>query len=98
MAKRRILKRNIGYVAGDLFTEALVCKMLIPGVEKERADAVMSRILDMQDEYVRRANCPDGKDNKTLVKEYYRKLMVDLQTEVDAIASEIGELSKGKEA
>lgn len=98
MAKRRILKKNIGYVAGDLFTEVLICKMFIPGVEKKRAEAVMSRILDMQDEYVRRANCPDGKENKTLVKEYYRKLMVDLQTEVDAIASEIGELSKGKEA
>ena len=34
--------------------------------------------------------------NKTLVKEYYRKLRVDLQTEVDAIANEIGELSKEK--
>ena len=39
---------------------------------------------------------PDAKDNKTLVKEYYRKLRVDLQTEVDAIANEIGELSKRK--
>lgn len=98
MAKRRILKKDISYAAGDLFTEALVCKLYIPGVEKERAEAVMSRILDMQDEFIRRASRPDGKENGTLVKEYYRKLMVDLQTEVDAIAVEINELSKGKEA
>ena len=27
MAKRRILKKEISYVAGELFTEALVCKL-----------------------------------------------------------------------
>lgn len=96
MAKRRNLKKDIGYVAGDLFAEALFCKLYIPGVEKEKADILLSRILDMQDDFIRRANRPDGKDNKTLVKEYYRKLWLDLQTEVDAIATQIGELSGGK--
>lgn len=96
MAKRRILKRDISYVAGDLFTEVLICKLYIPGVEQAKAEAVMSRIFDMQEEYIRRASCPDGKDNPVLVREYYNKLRVDLQTEVDAIATEIGELSKVK--
>ncbi len=94
MAKRRILKKDISDVAGDLFSEALVCKLYIPGVDSDKADAVMSRILDMQDEYIRRANRPDGKDNKARVKEYYNKLLADLQAEVNAIATEIGELSK----
>ena len=49
MAKRRILKKEISYVAGELFTEALVCKLYIPGVNQEKADALMARILDMQD-------------------------------------------------
>ena len=94
MAKRRELKKDISYVAGELFTEALVCKLFIPGVEVEKAEAVMARILDMQDVFVRRAYRPDGKDNPALVKEYYRKLRVDLQTEVDAIATEIADLNK----
>ena len=51
MAKRRILKKEISYVAGELFTEALVCKLYIPGVNQEKADALMARILDMQDSY-----------------------------------------------
>ena len=93
MAKRRILKKDISYVAGDLFSETLFCKLYLPGVDSEKADVVMARILDMQDEFIRRANCPDGKENKKRVKEYYRKLR-DLQTEVNAIATEIGELSK----
>lgn len=98
MAKRRILKKNISYVAGDLFMEALVCKLFIPGVEKAAAESVMTRILDMQDEFIRRAGCPDGKDNKVLVRAYYNKLRADLQAEVDAIATVIGTLSKGTEA
>ena len=52
MAKRRILKKEISYVAGELFTEALVCKLYIPGVNQEKADALMARILDMQDSYI----------------------------------------------
>lgn len=46
MAKRRILKKEISYVAGELFTEALVCKLYIPGVNQEKADALMARILE----------------------------------------------------
>lgn len=52
MAKRRILKRDISYVAGDLFSEALFCKLYLPGVNSEKADVVMARVLDMQDEFI----------------------------------------------
>lgn len=94
MAKRRDLKKNINYVAGELFSEVLVCKMLVPGVDKEKAEVLITRILDMQDDFLSRAQRPDGKDNKTLVREYYRKLYVDLRTQINAIANEIGELNK----
>ena len=93
MAKRRILKKNIGCVAGDLFAEVLVCKLFIPGINQEQADLLMTRALDMQDNFVRRAGRPGGKDGK-LVKNYYRKLHEDLQVEVDAIGKEIEALSK----
>lgn len=98
MSKRRILKKDISYVAGDLFTEVLVCKLYVPGVEQDKAEALMTRILDIQDDFMRRAGRPAGKDNKALVKAYYRKLRTDLQAEIDAIAVEIDGLSKGREA
>ena len=94
MAKRKDLKQIISYVAGELFTEVLLFRQFIPNVDVEAAEAVMARILDMQSDFILRAGSPDGKDNKTLVKEYYRKLRVDLQTEVDAIAGDIAALNK----
>lgn len=95
MAKRRILKKEIGCVAGDLFAEVLVCKLFIPGVDVEKADVLMTRTLDLQDNFVRRAGHPGGKDKK-LVKSYYNKLREDLQAEIDAIGKEIETLSKDK--
>ncbi len=88
----------IGGVAGDLFTEILVYKMYIPGVDQEKADGLMTRVLDMQDNFIARISHTDGKDNKALVKAYYRKLREDFEREVDEISAEISALNKQKEA
>ena len=90
MAKRRILKKDISRIAGDLFSEVLVCKLYIPGVDQEKADALLTRILDMEDDLI----CRAGKDNPQLVKAYYRKLLADLQKEADEISDGITALSK----
>lgn len=94
MAKRRILKKNIGYAAGDLFTEVLICKAFIPGTEQEKADALLTRILTMQDEFIGRAQRPGGNGDRKHVKAYFRKLQTDLQTEINAIVGEIASLNK----
>ena len=60
MAKRRILKKEISQVAGELFTEALIFKLYVPQVDIENAEKLMSRILDMQDQFIGRAGSPDG--------------------------------------
>lgn len=94
MANRRILKKEISYTAGNLFLETVFCKLYLPDTNEEKADTILARILDMQDNFIGRAGRPDGKDNPKLVKAYYSKLRADLQKEIDAIAAEIGELNK----
>ena len=96
MAKKRILKKYIGYIADDLLTEVLVYKMLAPDAEQEKIETLLTRIANMQDTFIFRAHHPDGKDNKVLVREYYRKLMVDLEAEVNALVEEIEALRNGK--
>jgi len=93
MAKKRILKKKISYIAGELFTDAMLCTIFIKDIDKGAAEAVMSRILDMEMSFIARANRPDAKDNKTLVKEYYKKLLVDLETETNAIGQELEKLN-----
>ena len=95
MAKRRILKKRSATWLVNCSRKRWFANCIY-GVNQEKADALMARILDMQDSYIVRAGHPDGKDNKALVRNYYRKLREDLQNEVNAIADEIGELSKDK--
>ena len=54
MASRRELKKNVNYIAGELFTECLINSMFIPGTDKAKADEVMADILKIQDEFISR--------------------------------------------
>ena len=93
MASRRILKKEIGSVAGELFLETLFCKLYVPEADGAKADALMARILDLQDDFIGRVSNPEGKENKQRTKAYFKSLRDDLQKEVDEIAAEIGKLN-----
>ena len=55
MASRRELKKNVNYIAGELFMECLVNSLYVPGTDKTKADELMGRILSVQDEFISRA-------------------------------------------
>ena len=54
MASRRELKKNVNYIAGELFMECLVNSLYVPGTDKTKADELMGRILSVQDEFISR--------------------------------------------
>ena len=35
MASRKVLKKNVNYIAGELFTECLVNSLYVPGTDKK---------------------------------------------------------------
>ena len=43
MASRRELKKNVNYIAGELFMECLVNSLYVPGTDKTKADELMGR-------------------------------------------------------
>lgn len=89
MASRRELKKNVNYIAGELFTECLINSMFIPGTDKAKADQLMSDILKMQDEFVSRI-CHTEPGN---VKGFYKKFRADFNAKIDEIIDAIGKLS-----
>lgn len=94
MASKKELKQSINGIAGELFSECLFCRLYIPGVDPEKADVVLTKILEMQADFLDRANRPDGKANPKLVRAYYQKLKETLRKKVDEISEEIGQLSQ----
>ena len=80
MANKRVLKKSINYVVGDLFQECIVLK-LIKKVDDAKVDDVLTDILDLQNEFLSRINHPQPGN----VKGYFRKLYVDFGDGVEAI-------------
>lgn len=88
MASRKVLKKNVNYIAGELFAECLVNSLYVPGVDKEKADELMSEILKMQDEFISRISHTEPGN----VKGYYKKFRADFNTKVEEILEALGKL------
>ena len=54
MAKRKELKKKVNYISSELFMECLVNKLYVPGTDKDKADQLMSEVLNMQNDFLSR--------------------------------------------
>ncbi|MBO7110786.1 MAG: hypothetical protein J6W18_02425 [Bacteroidaceae bacterium] len=90
MASRRDLKRDISYVIGDIFTECLIYKELVPGTDKEAAEKLIVDLLRIDNEFITRiSHTEPGK-----AKEYYRTLIKDFQKEISEVIDKLTKLKK----
>ena len=104
MASKRLLKKTIAYASGDLFLEVIVNKLYVDGVDQEKADKLMSKVLSMQENFVKKANYrakgeakeEDKKKAKKVVKDFYRQLIDDIDKEINEIHLGIQDMNKKK--
>ena len=89
MANRRNLKKNVNYIAGELFMECVVMNNYVPGTNKEQADELMGKILKMQDEFISRISHTEPGN----VKGFYKKFHADFQSQVQEIIEAISKLN-----
>ena len=81
MASRRNLKKQISYIAGDLFLASLV-----EGVNREAIVEATHNVLNL---IPRISHTQPGN-----VKGYYQKLREDLNKEIQVVADELNKLAK----
>ena len=89
MAKRRELKKNVNYIAGELFSECLINSKFIPGTDKKKADELMVEIMKMQDEFISRISHTEPGN----VKGFYKKFRSDFNAKVNEIIDAIAKLN-----
>lgn len=90
MASRRDLKRDINYIIGDIFTECLIYKELVPGTDKEAADALIVDLLRIDNDFTARISHTEPGN----AKEYYRALVKDFQKEISEVINKLTKLKK----
>ena len=88
MASRKNLKKNVNYIASELFAECLVNSLYVPGTDKTKADELMSVILNVQDEFISRISHTQPGN----VKGYYKKFHEDFNAKVDEIIEAMNNL------
>ena len=93
MAKRRILKKEIYYTFGDMLFDTLIYQYLAPKENQEKVESLISRINQCCNEFICRAHHAPNKKNKSSVKQYYKKLLLDLDHEIEQFSQEIEALS-----
>ena len=90
MASRRDLKRDISYVIGDIFTECLIYKELVPGTDKSAAEKLIVDLLRIDNEFITLiSHTEPGK-----AKEYYRALIKDFQKQISEVLDKLTKLKK----
>ena len=90
MASRRDLKRDISYVIGDIFTECLIYKELVPGTDKAAAEKLIVDLLRIDNEFITRISHTEPGN----AKGYYRTLVKDFQKEITAVIDKLTKLKK----
>lgn len=89
MSNRRNLKKQVNYIAGELFTECMINSLFVPGTDKAKADQLMADVLEMQQELISRlSHTQPGQ-----VKQFYKKYHEDLNASIKAIVDKIGALN-----
>lgn len=88
MVSRKVLKKNVNYITGELFSECIINSLYVPGTDKQKADGLMSEILKMQDEFVSRISHTESGN----VKGFYKKFRSDFNEKVNEIIDEMSKL------
>lgn len=93
MASKRILKKEINSITTNLLNEYFLTSEFVPGVNADKADSVLGKIIDLHDEFISRIGANGGKEPK-LVRAYYKQLKSDFNAKVDEIISDFETLTK----
>ena len=88
MASRKDLKKAINCIVSELLTECVFISLTLPEADKEKADKVMTDILNMQDDFVSRISHTEPGN----VKGFYRKLREDFNKRVGEILEAMNQL------
>ncbi len=92
MANKRNLKKELNFITSELYSECLFIKFYEKNIDLEKADALLNKIVNTQEDFASRINHTDGKDNPKLVKKYYESLIADLDKTIGEIIDEVEQL------
>ena len=96
MAKLRNLKKDINYLSYDIISECFTYNYFFPEKNDDKIKGIINETVKMRNEFISRVNHVDGKDNKKLTKQYFKKLHGDLFNKAENLVGQINNLNTEK--
>lgn len=90
MANKRVLKRTINNICGDLFAEAMAAILYGNMVHKEAADNLLTTIIITRNDFVSRVSHPEP---GMKAHDYYKALINDFNNNTSDIIDRIGNIA-----
>ncbi len=94
MANRRTLKKQMRYVLSELVNECMICNMLIPAFTDTKMDSIIGDVMEMNNEFIKRINAPEGTKNVAVTKKFYGDLIMDFNKQVNDVIDAINSVEE----
>ena len=94
MASIKSLKKDIDFLFFELISDCFMASSLHDGAKKVEVQNLIEEAVVMRNEFIDRANHPDGKDNPELVRAYYTGLRKDLFSKVNHVFEKLSGITK----
>ena len=94
MASIKSLKKDIDFLFFELISDCFMASSLHDGAKKVEVQNLIEEAVVMRNEFIDRANHPDGKDNPELVRAYYTGLRKDLFSNVNDFFEKLSGITK----
>ncbi len=94
MANRRTLKKQIRAILGQLMDECIICNLVLPKFDNNTLDSFAARIIEINDEFIARANHPEGTKDPKRIKQYYGALIQDFNAATLALIEDMNKISE----
>ncbi len=90
MASRKNLKKNIGCIIDELFTECIVRCNCIPGTDKDAINEIIAQLIETDADFTSRiSHTEPGK-----AKIFYKQFREDFNKQIELIIGKIEAVSK----
>jgi len=83
MANIRSLKKDIDYLMSLVLEDCVFVIQNYPGTEKEKVMEIAQQVILEHHELRKQVNHPDGKNNRVLIKKYFKSVIENLYNAAD---------------
>lgn len=87
MASKRILKKDINYVLGDIVEAAYIAELAKGGKPSEKTDAIVDEAIEAYDDLIAKANARNVENKKAHFKQINKELETKARNLIEKINS-----------